>query len=611
MISFIDSMPLMAPILTLLVVLAMFVLFVRESYPTEVVAIAGAALMLVLGVLPYDSALAVLSNPAPWTIAAMFIVMGALVRTGALDLLTRQAEKQAKARPKAAVIGVILSVMGASAIMNNTPVVVVMIPVVVQLSSTLGAKASKMLIPLSYAAIMGGSLTLIGTSTNLLVDGVARAEGLAPFTIFEILPIGLVVCLWGLVYLGLLAPRLLPDRDSMANMLSDRSRMKFFTEVVIPPDSNLIGREVLGVQLFKREGVRLIDVIRGDMSLRRNLQSVELKVGDRVVLRTQMTELLSLQANKELKRAGEYTEAEDHEQDPSVERVDQVSAVETTTVEVLITPGCRMVGRSLGSMRLRRRYGVYPLAVHRRNQNIGRQLDDLIVRIGDTLLLEGAPADIQRLAVDMDMVDVSHPSARAYRRSHAPIAVAALVGIVALAAFNVAPILLLAVVAVAMVLLTGCIDADEAFSYVEGRLLALIFSMLAVGAALQSSGAIALIIDAVAPALMSVPPGVVVLVVFLLTSTLTEIVSNNAVAVIMTPLAIGLGAALGLDPRPLVVAVMIAASCAFATPIGYQTNTLVYGPGGYKFTDFTRIGLPLNLSMAVIVSTIIPFIWPL
>ena len=243
--------------------------------------------------------------------------------------------------------------------------------------------------------------------------------------------------------------------------------------------------------------------------------------------------------------------------------------------------------------------------------HVGRQLDDLIVRIGDTLLLEGAPADIQRLAVDMDMVDVSHPSARAYRRSHAPIAVAALVGIVALAAFKVAPILLLAVVAVAMVLLTGCIDADEAFSYVEGRLLALIFSMLAVGAALQSSGAIALIIDAVAPALMSVPPGVVVLVVFLLTSTLTEIVSNNAVAVIMTPLAIGLGAALGLDPRPLVVAVMIAASCAFATPIGYQTNTLVYGPGGYKFTDFTRIGLPLNLSMAVIVSTIIPFIWPL
>ncbi|WP_370401905.1 SLC13 family permease [Sulfitobacter sp. JB4-11] len=578
--------------LALSVVVVMFILFVREYFPTEVVALAGAAVLLGTGVLPYETALGVLSNSAPWTIAAMFIVMGALVRTGALEVLTQLAERAARNNPKMAVVGVILSVMGASAIMNNTPVVVVMIPVVVQLSKTLGTKASKLLIPLSYAAIMGGSLTLLGTSTNLLVDGVARSEGLAPFGIFEILPIGLVVCAWGLTYMALIGRRLLPDRDSMAMMLSDRSRMKFFTEAVIPPESNLIGREVLDVKLFKREGVRLIDVIRGDQSLRRALKGVELQVGDRIVLRTEMTELLSLQSNKELKR------------------VDQLSAVETTTVEALITPGCRMVGRSLGSMRLRRRYGVYPLAVHRRNQNIGRQLDELVVKVGDTLLLEGAAADIQRLAADMDMVDVSHPSARAYRRGHAPIAIAALIGIVALAAFDVAPILLLAILAVALVLVTRCIDAEEAFSFVDGRLLALIFSMLAVGAALQSSGAVTLVVEAIAPTLGVMPPALVIFCVFLLTTILTEIVSNNAVAVIMTPIAISLAAALGLDARPLVVAVMIAASCAFATPIGYQTNTLVYGPGGYRFTDFMKVGIPLNLSMSVVASIVIPFVWP-
>ncbi|MGC1496408.1 MAG: SLC13 family permease [Sulfitobacter sp.] len=578
-------------LLTLSVVVVMFILFLRESLPTEVVALAGAATLLAIGVLPYEDAQAVLSNSAPWTIAAMFIVMGALVRTGALDVLTRLAERYAKTNPKGAVIGVILAVMGASAIMNNTPVVVVMIPVVVQLSQTLGTKASKLLIPLSYAAIMGGSLTLIGTSTNLLVDGVARSQGMEPFGIFEIMPMGLVVCAWGLIYMSLFARKLLPDRDSMANMLSDRSKMKFFTEAVIPPESNLIGREVLDVKLFKREGVRLVDVVRGDVSLRRALKEVTLQIGDRVVLRTEMTELLSLQANKELKR------------------VDQLSAVETTTVEVLITPGCRMVGRSLGSMRLRRRYGVYPLAVHRRNQNIGRQLDDLVVKVGDTLLLEGAGEDIARLSTDMDMVDVSHPSARAYRRGHAPIAIAALAGIVILAALNVAPILLLAVVAVAVVLVTGCIDAEEAFSFVDGRLLALIFSMLAVGAGLQNSGAISLLVDNIAPTLGTLPPTVVIFCVFLLTTILTEIVSNNAVAVIMTPIAISLAAALGMDPRPLVVAVMIAASCAFATPIGYQTNTLVYGPGGYRFTDFMRIGIPLNLSMSLLASAVIPMIW--
>ena len=270
-------------ILALIVVAIMFALFLRETYPTEVVALGGAAVLLAIGVLPYNEAQAVLQNSAPWTIAAMFIVMGALVRTGALDVLTRLAERYARTHPKAAVVGVILAVMGASAIMNNTPVVVVMIPVVVQLSKTLGTKASKLLIPLSYAAIMGGSLTLIGTSTNLLVDGVARSQGLAPFGIFEILPIGLVVCAWGLIYMGIFAPRLLPDRDSMANMLSDRTKMKFFTEAVIPPDSNLIGRDVLDVQLFKRDGVRLIDVVRGDASLRRNLKVVQLAVGDRVV----------------------------------------------------------------------------------------------------------------------------------------------------------------------------------------------------------------------------------------------------------------------------------------------------------------------------------------
>ena len=575
------------------IVIGMFVLFVRETFPVEVTALLGAALMLGLGILPHGAAMEVFSNPAPWTIAALFIIVGGLVRTGGLDTISSAAARNVGKRPLLTLAALTLTVLLLSAFVNNTPIVVVMIPIFIQLAKALGVQPSKLLIPLSYFAIMGGTITLVGTSTNLLVDGVGQRAGLEPFGIFEISAVGLIMALMGVLYLATIGRFLLPERTSMAAMMGDRAAMKFFTEVAVPEGSSLIGKQPQDVDLFRHGGARVIDVLRGDASLRRDMSSVVLEAGDRVVLRTQMAEVLGLQASSD------------------VRLVDQLSTVRTRTVEVLITPGCRMIGRSLGQLRLRRRYGVYPLAVHRRNQNIGRQLDDLVVQVGDTLLLEGAPEDIQRLSNDMDMVAVTQPSQRAFRRSHAPVVVLTLAAVVGLSALGVAPIHVLALFGVAFVLITRCIDADEAFSFIDGRLLALIFGMLIVGAGLEASGAAARIVEALSPYLTGLPPLLLILSVYAMTWVLTELVTNNAVAVVITPIAIGLAQGLGVDPRPLLVTVMLAASGSFSTPIGYQTNTLVYGPGGYRFTDFMRVGIPLNIIMALTAALVVPFFFPL
>lgn len=572
--------------------------FVWERWPPDVIGVTAVACLLCVDLLTIHEVLSVFSNSAPLTIAAMFVLSGALVRTGAIEVFGRLIRRIAASHPTVAVALLMGGTMLMSAFVNNTPVVIVMIPVVIGLATSLDQSPSRFLIPLSYATILGGTCTLIGTSTNLLVDGVAQSLGMRPFGVFEITGAAVIMGAAGMLYLVLIAPRLLPDRKGLRSFSGQAKSSRFITDVMIPHNSPLVGSKVTDVGLFRRADGRVIDVIRGRESLHRALDTVILQPGDRVVLKTRAGEVISLREDDNVSFPG----------DSSI--FETLSARQSTVVEGLVGPGSPMIGQSISSLKFRRRYGVYSLAVHRAGENVSRDLDSVILQVGDTILMEGSAEDLERLSAEQNLINLAEPRDRPFRRTKAPFVVGIMLAVVLFSALGFASITTLAFVAVALVLLTRCVDVDEAYQAVEWRILVLIFSMLAVGHMLEKTGALALLIEGVAPFLHQQSPWVLLVGVYFVASLLTEIITNNAVAVLLPPLAFGLAAELGIDPRPLVVAVMFGASASFATPIGYQTNTMVYTAGGYRFKDFVKVGAPLNLVVGLTAVMVIPFFWP-
>ena len=586
------------------IITLMFVLFVKEIFPLDVTALVVLIIFLVIGNLTLEEAISGFSNQAVITIAVLFILSHALQKSGILEYGVVRLNKLTERSKLLGLTVFLITVAFASAFVNNTAIVAIFIPITIRLAQKYNLSPSKLLIPLSYIAIMGGTLTLVGTSTNLLVNSIYVNTTMAePLGMFEFSRYGIFILLIGLLYIIFAVPFILPSRTVTSSLTQSYHMGGYLTELKVAEESPMVGRTFMERSINKNYDIIVLDIIREGMVISKNIRNTIIHPGDVLFVRGSLENFLRM---KEVEKVTMLTD----------EKLTQAELIhdDNTLVECLLTQQSELVGKSLMEINFRRRFGSFILAIRREGAILRRKIAHVMLRAFDTLLVYGPRDKIKELSESGNFIVLGEIEATLQKNRFWWVSLVVIISAVFLAALGLVPILKGALVGMIILLVLRVISTNEAYQTINWQVIVLIAALIPIGIVIQKSGtsewlatAMNNLVEQFDPALR---PVVMVSLIYLMTMMLTEMASNAATAIIMTPIAISAAMQIGLDPKPFIFSVCFAASASFITPIGYQTNLMVYGPGGYKFSDYVKVGLPLAISLWIMATFLIPVLWP-
>jgi di/tricarboxylate transporter len=586
-------------LVTLILVVAMLLL-ISEKLPVDLTSIGIMVVLTISGILAPTEAIAGFANPAVITVGAMFLISKGMIRTGAVAFISQKVIEYSRGRPTLAVFLILIIVGTASAFINNTPVVVLFIPIILSLSCELGFSPSKFLIPVSYASILAGTCTLIGTSTNIIISDLSAAQGFGSLGMFELSPLGLPIALLGIFFLIFAAPKLMPSMHNPVCELKDSEHRRYLAEFQIPRESPIIGERPNSYFTEKYPDMEVLELIRYSHVYYPDRDSIKIAPDDLLLVKGSANDLVEILAENEV----ELTLAEQGMNFGAEHK-------ESLIVELIIPPQSSLLGERLISSRLRRDPDIHIIAIKRRELHYAeRQVKDVRLKIGDILLVRLPESSLERLRGQTDFIIVEDVHHEIVHKRLARRAFLIFGAMIVAASTGLADILVCALAAAFLMVLTGCLQLRDAYRAMDGRVLLIIIAMIALSDALEKTGASELYARVFLSLFSGLGPAYILSGVILLTSISTHVLSNNATAILLMPIAISAAQGIGVDAKPFIIAVCFGASACFATPIGYQTNLLVYGPGGYRFSDYLKLGMPLNLLVWVMGSLFIPMIWP-